>query len=39
MKFYQPDIIEIDSNSIDLDKLNNLPQISFLSIKETLKKK
>ena len=35
----QEDIIEIESNAIDLEKLNNLPQISFLSIKESLKKK
>ena len=35
----QDDIIEVDSNAIDLERLNNLPQISFLSIKESLKKK
>ena len=35
----QEEIIEIEAKSIDLEKLNNLPQISFLSIKECLKKK
>jgi GC-rich sequence DNA-binding factor len=35
-----PDIIELDQeeHTIDLSKLNSLPQISFLSIKESLKK-
>ena len=36
---YQPDVIEIEANTIDLEKLNNLPQISFQSIKESLKNK